>query len=85
MIERSTLSKVSNETGLPVVALPKEWDAALVGYTLTGLSVVAAYDYDLGRVHFGDSPEDYDDRLLDAVRLARIGTAEPLIIHTRNN
>lgn len=85
MIERSILSKVSKETGLQVVALPKEWDAVLVGYTFNGSTVVAVYDYDLGRVHFGDAPEDYDDRLLDAVRLARIGTAEPLIIHTRNN
>lgn len=85
MIERSILLKVSKKTGRKVVALPKEWDAALVGYTINDSNVVAVYDYDLGRVHFGDSPEDYDDRLLDAVRLARIETAEPLIIHTRNN
>ena len=85
MIERRILSKVSKETGLQVVALPKEWDAALVGYTFNGSNVVAAYDYDLGRIHFGDASEDYDNRLLDAMRLARIGTAEPLIIHTRNN
>lgn len=84
MIERNTLEKASQATGATLVTLPQEWDPALVGYEYKDGAVVACYDYDLGRVLFRDDPVDYDDRLLDAIRGARQGDREPIIIHTRN-
>ena len=85
MIERNTLKKVQIATGLQLVALLQEWDAALAGYTVNEQGIRAVYDYDVARVHFGDSPENFDDRLLDALKAASAGSVEPLIIHTRNS
>ena len=86
MIERKTLEAVSMATGRPIVALPSIWDPALVGYVCQPGYVVAVYDYDIGRLLFHVTPEDYDDILLDALRAARLAyNLEPLIIHTRNN
>ena len=86
MIDRKTVMQAAQALEGSAVLLPVSLDAALVGYIPKAGAAVGVYSYGIA---IGvlisasqDAELDAEDRLLDAVRDARVGELETVLIHT---
>ena len=86
MIDRKIVIQAAEALEGSAVLLPVSLDAALVGYIPKAGAAVGVYSYGtaIGVLVSAsqDAELDAEDRLLDAIRDARVGELEPVLIHT---